>query len=63
MYLLFVFLPSRVQEKLILPILSNELPKEIKNINGKHKFNAAVKSFLFDKMQQRDQSDFVYFKT
>ena len=39
------------------------MPKEIKNINREHKFKAAVKSFLFDKMQQRDQSDFVYFKT
>ena len=43
--------------------LWNELPKEIKNINREHRFKAAVKSFLFDKMQQRDQSDFVYFKT
>ena len=39
------------------------MPKEIKNINREHRFKAAVKSFLFDKMQQRDQSDFVYFKT
>ena len=39
------------------------MPTEIKNINREHRFKAAVKSFLFDKMQQRDQSDFVYFKT
>ena len=42
--------------------LWNELPKKIKTINKEHKFKAAVKSYLFDKMQQRDQSDFVYFK-
>ena len=39
------------------------MPKEIKNINREHMFKAAVKSFVFDKMQQRDQSDFVYIKT
>ena len=39
--------------------LWNELPKEIKNINRENRFKAAVKSFLFEKMQQRDQSDFV----
>ena len=39
------------------------MPREIKAINKEHMFKAVVKIYLFDKMQRRDQSDFVYFKT
>ena len=42
--------------------LWNELPKEIKFVTKEHKFKGAVKSYLFDKMQQSDKSDFLYFK-
>ena len=66
-YLLWVFLPLRVHIKATFTYsaikLWNELPKEIKTTNKEHKFKTTVKSYLFDKMQQRDQSVFVYFKT
>ena len=42
--------------------LWNELPKENKFVTKEHKFKGAVKSYLFDKMQQSDKSDFLYFK-
>ena len=62
----FVFLPLRVQEKkttfnYTAIKLWNDLPREIKNINKEHRFKAAIKNFLIDKMQKSDQSDFVYY--
>ena len=42
--------------------LWNELPKEIKFVTKAHKFKGAVKSYLFDKMQQSNMTDFLYFK-
>ena len=42
--------------------LWNELPKEIKLVTKEHKFKCAVKSYLFDKMQQSDKSDFCILK-
>ena len=42
--------------------LWNELPKEIKFVTKEHKFKGAVKSYLFDKTQQSDKSDFLCFK-
>ena len=62
----FVFLLLRVQKKTIFTYsaikLWNELPKEIKFVTKEHKFKGAVKSYLFDKLQQSDESDFLYFK-
>ena len=64
MYLLFVFLPLTGKATFTYATIKlwNELTKEIKNVNKEHKFKAAVKSVLIDKIQQRDQSDFVNFK-
>ena len=43
--------------------LWNELPKERQFVMKEHKFKGAVKSYLFDKMQQSVKSDFfLYFK-
>ena len=54
-----------MQEKLLLPTLQlrygMNLLREIKNINKEHKCKAVVKSFIFDKKQQKDPSEFVYF--
>ena len=42
--------------------LWNGVPKEIKFVTKEHKFKGAVKSYLFDKMQQSDKSEFLCFK-
>ena len=39
----------------------NELPKDITAITKERRFKGAVKSYLFDKMEQSDKSDFLYF--
>lgn len=41
--------------------LWNELPKDIKVVTKEHKFKAAVKNYLFDKLKLSDMSDFVSF--
>ena len=39
----------------------NELPKDTKAVTRERRFKGAVKSYLFDKMEQSDKSDFLYF--
>lgn len=39
----------------------NELPDDIKAVTKEHRFQGAVKNYLFAKMEQSDKSDFLYF--
>ena len=39
----------------------NELPKNIKAVTKERRFKGAVKSYLFDQIEQSDKSDFLYF--
>ena len=39
----------------------NELPKDIKAVTKEHRFKGAAKRYLFDKMEQSNKSDFLFF--
>ena len=39
----------------------NDLPKDIKAVTKERRFKGAAKSYLFDKMEQSDKADFLYF--